>query len=258
MIDLHTHLLQGIDDGASTLEESLAILKTMEKRGVTKVALSSHFPIYKYDNYKSEINNKFKLLQEKIRAADLNIKLIKASEILISQNTAELYYNNKLISIGHSDYLLLETSLNRYPKYFFDVIHDLKAMGAKIIIAHPERYHYVQKDYTILYKWLEEYDLKLIFNSSSFLGHHGQKAQATAEKLLRLGLGHLMASDTHGLIKRSFTLDQGLKRAEEIKNGSSKIFKANAQSVLNNKELKNFRIQREEKSILNNIFSFLI
>ena len=97
-----------------------------------------------------------------------------------------------------------------------------------------------------------------MFNNSSLLGKHGNTAKETAEKLLELGLVHLMASDTHRIIKRAFTLDQGLKKAESLKPGSSQFFINNAKSVINNKSLKSMKIKIKEPSLVNKIFSFII
>lgn len=257
MIDLHSHILPEVDDGASSLTEAIEILKAVEAKGVKQIAATPHYPLYQDGNYKEYINEKLDSLRKKAAAENLKLEILSGSEIFIDKKTPELLYKKQLIPINKTDYFLLETGLSKYPTYFLDIIHDLKAMGAEIIIAHPERYHYIQKDHTILYQWLEEYNLKLIFNSSSFLGHHGPKTKKTAEKLLCLGLGHLMASDTHGINKRPFSLVQGLKQAEAVKKGSSKIFKANAEAVLNNQQLQNFEIKREEKSLFKKFFSFL-
>lgn len=257
MIDLHSHILADVDDGASNLEESLKILKYMEAKGLKKITATPHHSLYQKEDYKTSILSKLKSLREKAAESNISLEILSGSEIMINQKVPELLYNEQLISLNNTDYLLLETRLNIFPDYFLELVHDVKAMGYQIIIAHPERYSYLQADYSRLYQWVEEYNIKLMFNSSSLLGRHGSKAQQTAEKLLELGLCHLISSDTHGINKRPFTLDQGLKRAEKLKAGSSKLFKENAEAVLNNQSLKNFEIKREEKSLFKKIFSFL-
>jgi len=220
MIDLHSHILTEVDDGAAAAEESLAVLKDMEAKGVKKVAATSHYPLYEIDNYKEFILEKLQQLRQQAKSAGLEIEILSGSEILIDRKTAELFYRDQLLTINETDYILLETYLNSYPDYFPDLIHDLKAMGYQIIIAHPERYPYIQADFTLLYQWVEEYGLNLMLNSSSFISEHGSKTKETAEKILELGLPQLMASDTHGIKKRTFSLDQGLKIAESLKPGS--------------------------------------
>lgn len=256
MIDLHSHILAEVDDGSSSLEESLQILKKMEKRGVKKVAATPHYPLYNEVNYKNHIEEKLNSLRKKAAENDINVDILSGSEILIERDTAQKLHNNQLLTINNTDYLLLELRMNIYPDYFFELIYDIKAMGYQIVIAHPERYSFIQEDYEKLYKWVEDYELKLMFNSSSLLGRHCKKAKAAAEKLLELGLCHLMASDTHGINKRRFSLAKGLKKAEELKAGSSKVFKNNAQALIKNQKLENFEIKREEKSFLAKLFSF--
>ncbi len=258
MIDLHSHILAGVDDGAQSLEESVSILRYMEAKGVKKVTATSHFPLYNNKDYIQFIQEKVNILQEKAKENDLKIEILTGSEILINQNTAENLYNNQLLTLNDTDYILLETRLNNLPTYFEDLIHDIRAMGYQIIIAHPERYTYIQKDYQQIYRWVEDFELKLMFNSSSLLGKHGSRAQETAKNLLDLGLAHLMASDTHRITKRTFTLDKGLQKAESLKAGSYQFFINNAQSVINNQPLKSMEIKRKEPSLVNKIFSFII
>lgn len=258
MIDLHSHILAGVDDGARTLEESVAILRSMEAKGVKKVIATSHYPLFNDKDYLDFIQEKINILQEKARENELEIEIMSGSEIFISQDTAEALYKRQLLTLNDTDYILLETRFNNLPTYFENLIHDIRAMGYQIIIAHPERYTYIQKNYQKLYRWVEEFELKLMFNSSSLLGKHGSKTKETAETLLDLGLAHLMASDTHRMTKRPFTLDQGLQKAESLKPGSSQFFIENAKSVIKNQPLKSMEIKRKEPSLVNKFFSFII
>jgi protein-tyrosine phosphatase len=258
MIDLHSHILPGVDDGASDIEESAAILKNMVQKGVRKIAATPHYPLYKNKDFKKFIGEKVEQLKQKAKAENIDIDILSGSEILVEKKLPWLLNDNKLLTINDSDYLLLETHPILLPDYFPEIIHDIQAMGFKIIIAHPERYSFIQKEPSLLYDWIELYDLKLMLNSSSILGLHGKKAQKTAEKLLDTGLCHLMSSDTHGIKKRPFTLDKALQKAEKIRKGSNELFSDNAEAVLANSKVKNFEIKEKRNSILGRIFSFII
>lgn len=256
MIDLHSHIIPGVDDGSNSLQETIKILKLMKKRGLKSAAATPHYPIYNNQNFKKEIFNKVEILKKEVKKNNLAIEIFTGAEIMINRKLPLLYYQDKLLTINNTDYLLLEFRLNIYPEYLAEVIYDLKTMGLKIIIAHPERYLYVQTDYSKIYQWLEEYDLKIMLNSSSLTGAHGVKAKKTAEKLIEKGLCHLIGSDTHGIKKRPFSLDSGLKEAEKIRSGSAEIFKNNAEKVIKNQALENFKIKKEDNSLIRNIFSF--
>lgn len=258
MIDLHSHILPNVDDGSSNIKETLEILYYMETKGVKTAAATPHYPLYNTSNFKEKIKTKINEIKKEILNNDLELNIVSGAEIMYTERLPKLYYEDKLLTLNNTDYLLLEFRMGEEPKRLEEVVHDLKSMGLKIIIAHPERYFYIQKDYTILYKWIEEYNLKLMLNSSSLNGSHGSKAEKTAQKMLELGLCHLMASDTHGRDNRPFTLDQGLQKAEEIRFGSRNFFNKNAEAVLENKELNNLEIKREKPSLLKNVFSFLI
>ena len=257
MIDLHSHIIPGVDDGASDLNTSLQILGEMEQKGVKKVAATPHYPLYGNENYQREYKIKLNKLQTRARENNLKIEIVSGSEIMMVPELSRLYYNDQLISLHKTDYLLLELGLSTFPDYFADIIHDLKSMGAEIIIAHPERYHYIQSDYTMLYEWLQKHQIKIMLNSSSLTGAHGKRAAKTALKLIEMGLVHLMASDTHGIKKRPFSLDQGLKAAEKIRAGSSTILKENAEAVLKNQPLNNLELKKEEKAMFSKVFSFI-
>lgn len=257
MIDLHSHILAGVDDGSQSLEESIAILKSMEARGVKKVAATSHYPLYNNTDYPKFIHEKIDVLQKNARANQLKLEIMSGSEILIEADTAELLYNKQLLTINETDYLLLETYLNYLPLYFENIIYDIKALGYQIIIAHPERYSYIQKDYKKIYSWIKDFDVKLMLNSSSLLGRHGIRAKKTAENLLKLGLYHLMGSDTHKYNKRSFSLDQGLEKAESLKSESSQFFKDNARLVVENKPLNSMEIKKAKALLIDKFFSFI-
>ncbi len=257
MIDLHSHILAAVDDGSHSQEESIAILKSMEASGVKKVAATSHYPLYNNQNYPKFIHEKINLLQENARTEQLEIEIMSGAEILIEADTAELLYNKQLLTINETDYLLLETHLNFLPVYFENSVYDIKALGYQIIIAHPERYSYIQKDYKRVFRWIKEYDIKLMLNSSSLLGSHGSQAKKTAETLLKLGLYHLMGSDTHNNRHRPFSLAQGLKRAESLKPKSSQFFENNAELVVENKPLKSMAIKEEKAPLINKILSLI-
>ncbi len=258
MIDLHSHIIPNVDDGSTSIKETLQILYYMETKGVKTAAATPHYPLYNTSNFKEKIKAKVETIRKEALKNNLKLNIILGSEIMYTKRLPRLYYEDKILTINNTDYILLEFRMGKKPRKLAEVVHDLKSMGVKIIIAHPERYYYVQKDHTILYKWIEEYNLKLMLNSSSLNGSHGSQAEKTAVKMLDLGLCHLMASDTHGRDNRPFTLDKGLERAEEIRSGSKNLFNNNAEAVLKNIDLKNLEIKREKPSLLRNVFSFMI
>lgn len=258
MIDLHSHIIPNVDDGSASIKETLQILYYMEIKGVKTAAATPHYPLYNTSNFKEKIKAKVENIRKEAKKNNLNLNIVLGAEIMYTERLPKLYYEDKLLTLNNTDYILLEFRMGEEPRKLAEVVHDLKSMGLKIIIAHPERYFYVQKDHTILYKWIEDYNLKLMLNSSSLNGSHGSQAEKTAVKMLEQGLCHLMASDTHGRDNRPFTLDNGLQKAEDIRYGSKDFFSKNAESVLENKELKSLEIKREKPSLLKNIFSFMI
>ena len=142
MIDIHTHILPAVDDGAKSFEDSLKMIQLEIENGVDTIILTPHY-------FKNELNAQNKDLifaqYEKLleKTKDLNIKLILGSEIYYSDEIMDELISNKIITLGNSKYLLIEFSL--YNEYYNipDVFLDIMALGYKVIFAHPERYVYL-------------------------------------------------------------------------------------------------------------------
>lgn len=196
MIDIHSHILNNIDDGCKSIEESLKILKNMSNNGVTDIILTPHYivdSIYQNTIEKKELL--YAKLQEEIRKRNININLYLGNEIYIDKNIIK-YIGKEALTLNKTNYILLELPISGIYENSYDIILELINNGYKVILAHPERYLTVQKDIKILNSYR---DIGVLFqcNIGSLYGMYGRKAKKTFKKLLNKGYINYFASDIH-------------------------------------------------------------
>lgn len=211
MIDIHTHILPAVDDGAKSFEDSLKMIQLEIENDVDTIILTPHY-------FKNELNAQNKDLifaqYEKLleKTKDLNIKLILGSEIYYSDEIMDELISNKIITLGNSKYLLIEFSL--YNEYYNipDVFLDIMALGYEVIFAHPERYVYLSVNQI---KKISELGCLIQINTSSILGDFGRKIQKKAFKLIKNKCVNFIASDAHSLNVRKPNLKETLQFVEK-------------------------------------------
>ena len=197
MIDIHTHILFGVDDGSKNLEMSLKMARIAYESGVDTIIATPHCMPGIYNNYASEkLEHRFQILKEALADYGIPIHLRKGMEVLATDRTEKLLDEKKLWTLNGSNYLLVEFSFDEDPMYCNKVLEKIRKKGFLPVIAHPCRYYFVQSDPQIVYDWyLKGYGIQI--NKGSLLGSFGKKEHDCANRLLRHGLVSCVASDTH-------------------------------------------------------------
>ena len=147
MIDIHTHILPGVDDGAENFYESIEIVKYLARQGVTDIIATPHYVNEtEYTSERAENLRLFDALKRELAAAGVKTRIFLGNEIYIDPEILELIKTEKISSLAESKYLLVELPLSgNFPNYE-DYFNDLILRGYKVILAHPERYETVQKN----------------------------------------------------------------------------------------------------------------
>lgn len=198
MLDIHTHILPDMDDGAKSFEESMKILNICVAQGYTDIVFTPHFKSKHADcknNFKDFILGKFNAFKAQANRNDIN--LYPGCEIYYDKNVLPLLKEGKLLGINETKYILLE-----FPMYFSssemeDALYSINLLGYKVIIAHVERYA----------QWLDIEDIKEIkkeghliqINISSLQKKDGNKVYKLAKKVLNSGIVDYIATDTHSV-----------------------------------------------------------
>ena len=192
-IDLHSHLIPGIDDGAKTLEQSIELITSLANLGFKKLIITPHIMIDAYPNDEKDILNRLNILKLEIKKIDLDIQLEAAAEYYMDEGFLSHLENPLLIN---GEYLLFETSYMSKPMNMEELIYEIASRGYKPILAHPERYRYI-KDLKKEYYRLKELGVYFQLDTSSLGGYYGQDAMEKATFLMNEGLVDFVGSDTH-------------------------------------------------------------
>lgn len=190
-IDCHSHILYGIDDGAKTIEDSIAILKKMQDLGFESIILTPHYR----GDYKA--NNLLKsLLLDSLNSVldenNINIKLYLANEVRITSNMLELLEKETIKTIN--DYFFLELPFTNKIYNLDKIIYELQSNNLKVVLVHPERYPYLTLND---FQKLVDNDVLLQVNYESIIGKYGFASKRMAKKLFKNNLVHLLGTDVH-------------------------------------------------------------
>lgn len=238
MIDMHTHILPNIDDGSKNIEESIEMLKEAQEAGFTGLVSTSHFIEESYNTTSKEREELINNINNKLILENINIKIYNGAEAYISNNLNELINNSILPTINGSRYLLMELPMNSEIIYLDEIIGSLKQNGIIPIIAHPERYSYVQKNPIMLAKLIEQ-GVLFQANYGSIIGKYGKQAEKTIKKLLKSNMIHFLGTDAHRSKSVYIQMNIILKKIEKLigKEKLEKISTINPTKVINNKEI---------------------
>ena len=234
MLDIHSHILYGIDDGSRTKEESIELLRYLESQGVKKIIVTPHY--IENTLYEATILKKKKIIKELEK--ETNIKLYIGNEVYFSDKTLDLLKEKKLSCLNDSRYLLIELPMSSKIKDLDEMIFDLTISGIVPIVAHPERYSYVQNDIKYLDK-LKESGALFQSNYGSLTGTYGKKAEKTIKKLLKNGYISFMGTDIHHIDHKTDIELASKKLRKILKNEKivEDITTNNIQKVIDNIEI---------------------
>lgn len=197
MIDIHSHILPGIDDGARSLENSVEIVRELASQGVTDIIATPHYvdeSIYT----SSRIKNLHLLdeLKRSLQSHSVDVNIYLGNEIYINDKIESLIETGEISTLAGSDYLLVELPMSgEYPNYF-DIMITLKQLGYQVVLAHPERYVAVQDDIEVV-RELYNSGVHLQCNLGSILGQYGKHAKKTVKELAKNKMIFAFGSDIH-------------------------------------------------------------
>lgn len=201
MIDIHNHLIPNIDDGSDSLKLSRKLIKDAIDEGITDILITPHFMKHgPYDIRKEELSVLFEKLKEETK--DLDVRLYLGNELLIDRELDELLLNDQVCAMNGSRYVLIEFPFEHYRDEYDEYLYNV-SLEYKIIIAHPERYYFVQKKHDFVNRWLSEG--YLLQSNSTSLFHSDTKR--VVYDLIEKGKLSFIASDAHNQYRPVSLLD---------------------------------------------------
>jgi len=216
LIDLHCHILPGVDDGAKSLEESLLMARRAVEDGIHTIVATPHTLNGIYINSAREVTPKVASLQETLSKNHIKLQLYVGADVHLCPHMLELIESGDAGTINNArKYILLEFPSQVVPPKVKDEIFSLKLNGITPIISHLERNPVIQHNIDILYEFIRMGALCQV-TAMSITGDFGGIAMQCAERLLRHRMVHVIASDAHSSESRPPVLSQAVEAAAEI------------------------------------------
>lgn len=239
MVDLHCHILPGIDDGSPDLETSLEMAQISAESGVTDILCTPHCIPKHAENYKGDtLTEHFHKFKQAVEDENIPVRLHLGTEVYGCEYTPRDLENNRLTTINNGRYMLIEFNFVEEEENVMEILSYVEQSGIIPVIAHPERYKFVAENPSLIYKWLEKgYPLQC--NKDSILGRLGRVAFMISNDMLHDRLICAIASDAHGTDMRNPYLKNVYNKiADEIDiDYADLLFYENPRRIIDNKRI---------------------
>lgn len=257
MIDFHTHILPNLDDGAKSIEETFNLIKEAKDAGFSAINLTPHYIEEYYETNVAEREVWLKAISDNLSIKNINIDLYLSSEIYLTDNIINLLEEGKASTINNTSYVLFELPLNNEPLNLYDIVYNLLSNKLVPILAHPERYSFVQKEPELVYDLIQK-GVLIQCNYGSIIGQYGTKAQIIVKRLLENDMVHFLGSDVHRQNTIYKKIPIILQEIEEIigKEKLEELTVTNPEFALSNKKIeinnpRMFKLTLREKLKMN-------
>lgn len=193
MIDIHSHLIFGVDDGSSCLEESLRMIEAAGRSNIGTIIATPHFQKGVFNN--DGVLEKFELLVN--RASDYNLDIRLGNEVFADDEMINTVNAKKNINFGNLQYLLVEMPYNASFERITRLIYKLSSSNTNIIIAHPERNRKILRHFHEFIKLINTVNCQIQLDAGSVIGVYGAFVKEAARKLLKIKAADFVASNAH-------------------------------------------------------------
>ena len=235
-VDIHTHILPGVDDGAQELETALEMVRLAYESGTRALFLTPHYRGKFKANTPEYLNDSFRAFGQAVHERFPEMRLVLGQEIHYQTDIPERLSAGRVLSIGESEYVLLEFRSNSLRTEIVRGVADVARSGYIPIVAHAERYEAFRRDFSLVHEVLSRGAL-IQLNADSVMGKHGFFVKRFCRKVLKRENAHFIASDAHDTTMRVPVLEKCFAYVKR-KHGEDyalRLFGRNAQIVMENK-----------------------
>lgn len=234
MIDIHCHILSGIDDGPKDRKGSLRMAREAVVEGITCIIATPHQRYRNHENTKSTIMERVAVMNRDLKETGIPLKIYPGQEARVSKDFIENYEKDKVLSLNDAhQYIHVEVLSGQVPQYIGPLLKNIRNKGLTPIIVHPERNRDFYEAPALLYKLVKAGALTQI-TASSITGHFGEPIQSFAYELIEYNLTHFVASDAHPLPSRLFRMKEAFENIERTFGADlSHKLQENAERLLN-------------------------
>lgn len=195
-VDMHSHLLPGLDDGLKSAEDTIAFVEKLHKLGYDKLICTPHIISDLYPNNPENINAALQLVRDALAKKNIPVKVEAAAEYMVDAEMQKYVEEQKPLLTFNKDFILIEMSYIAESRNIDSVIFNLKMRGLQPILAHPERYNYYHSQFEKYQQFIDR-GCMLQVNLLSLLGYYGKPVKAIAEKLIKSNMVTLLGTDMH-------------------------------------------------------------
>ncbi|MDF2938751.1 MAG: hypothetical protein K0Q90_4124 [Paenibacillaceae bacterium] len=237
MIDIHNHILPGVDDGCRDLEESLELARLAVKDDIHHIIATPHHANGRYQNDAGKVRQAVDDLNGALSAEGINLQIHTGQEIRVYKELLDDLNAGKLLTLADSRYMLLEFSSSRVPDGIEDLLHELRLAGITAIIAHPERNMELSGNLSRFADLIDRGALAQM-TTHSINGLFGRKIQSISLDMCRSNLIHFLSSDAHNPLERPVSLQTAATYImKKLGEKTYTYYKENADRVLYNQEI---------------------
>ena len=241
MIDIHTHLIPNVDDGADSIEETLRLAQAAIEEGVSHTVLTPHHNRYWVTNEKNKVLKLTEKVEKAIQAADIPLTVSPSQEIRMNEEfSEELFAGNYLSLDGAGKYYLVEFSWNEFPSFAQTYLQEMIDADIIPVIAHPERQRPFLENPELL-KGLIDMGCIAQITATSIVGGYTEEIRAAADYMMSENLIHVIASDAHDTVDRPFNLINALEVLESNYGAAYKNYLVgNAEKIFKGQSVRTF------------------
>ncbi|MED4039104.1 tyrosine-protein phosphatase [Niallia taxi] len=232
MIDIHCHILPGVDDGPVSIDESLLMAREAVKEGIKTIIATPHHKNNKYENTKNQILEKVRNFNKVLIKENIPLEILPGQENRIYGELIEDFQSEKILTLSNTNYLFIEFPSTHVPRYTEKLLYEIQTLGIIPIIVHPERNGELLKNPDIIYKLVKNGSLTQV-TASSIAGYFGKSIQKFSGQLIEHNLTHFIASDAHNISNRTFKMAEAFKLIESAYGVDyTYIFSENSNSLI--------------------------
>ena len=213
MIDLHSHILPGVDDGAQTLDDAINMGRMAVEDGIEVMACTPHFMPGMYDNTSFDIRQRVASLNQVFIREGIDLALVVGSDAHIRPDFIECLDKGEILTVHDSRYVLFEPPHNMKPQKLEELLFNITMSDYVPILTHPERLKWIEQHYDVMQQ-LAESGVWMQITAGSITGRFGKRPQYWAQRMLSEGLVNILASDAHNIRSRPPVLSEAFEFAK--------------------------------------------
>jgi Capsular polysaccharide biosynthesis protein len=233
LIDIHCHILPGIDDGAHDEQVSLAMARQAVSEGITQIIATPHHRNRSWDNPRPSVIKRVKSLNQLFQKNQIGLTILPGQEPRIFGEMADPEADEELVTVNDKKkYILVEFPTHHVPRYAQQLFFDLQVKGIIPVIVHPERNEEIVAHPDILYNFITDGALSQV-TAASLIGKNGKKTKKRTEQFIENNLSQFVASDAHNVTERPFYMQQAfLELKKEFGRELANTFRENAELLV--------------------------